>query len=272
MAKGEGEGGPETRALTAFEDPGSTEADAQADTELVAEQEPQATPNGDEEEGTSTRPKASRKRKSDSVDGAPRPKRSRTKTAKAEHASGSSSPSKPPKVTLKLGPKPQESDVFPCCLCISTEREGLLRVHNPPVWQKEGQSGEGSAATSDWQAHEECANVIPETWVDEIEVGSALPDGTIPKERMVFGTDAIPRDRWNLVRSSYPFIRVYFLLIYLYIEMQCLLEDSAQSTWRANPVHEGQMPEGVPCLMRSQWIRRWYLVSGLEGSRERRSS
>ena len=155
-------------------------------------------------------PKPSRKRKpaSDGTDDSPRSKKSRTKesTGKNENTSAppssSSSPSKLQKVTLKLGPKPAEPDVFPCCLCVSSSRDGLLRVHNPPLWQKEGQSGGGSraGAAEEWRAHEECANVIPETWVDWFEVGTLLPTGTRAKERMVFGTDGIPKDRWNLVR------------------------------------------------------------------------
>lgn len=166
----------------------------------------EAAPDGESAEevkpelldGTVPKQKSPRKRKSDATDGAPRPKKPRTKPPKSENAAGPSSPSKPPKVTLKLGPKPQESDVFPCCLCVSSDQHGLLRVHNPPLWQKGGQSGDGPEGSAEWKAHEECANVIPETWIDEIEVG-ALPDGTMAKERMVFGTDAIPKDRWNLV-------------------------------------------------------------------------
>lgn len=49
-------------------------------------------------------------------------------------------------------------------------------------------------------AHEECANVVPETWVDFIEVGEPQQDGSRIKEEVVFGVDGIVRDRWNLVR------------------------------------------------------------------------
>lgn len=40
-------------------------------------------------------------------------------------------------------------------------------------------------------AHEECAKVVPETWVDEVETEMSV-------EKRVFGVDAIVRDRWNL--------------------------------------------------------------------------
>ena len=81
-------------------------------------------------------------------------------------------------------------------------QDGLLRVHDPPLWQKEGEAG-GSVQASNavWMAHEVCANVIPETWVDEIEVGEPREDGSRAKERVVFGVDAIVKDRWNLVRA-----------------------------------------------------------------------
>jgi len=41
-------------------------------------------------------------------------------------------------------------------------------------------------------AHEECASVVPETWVDEVDEGNG-------KEKVVFGVDGIVKDRWNLV-------------------------------------------------------------------------
>ena len=117
-------------------------------------------------------------------------------------ASTSAPTSAPPKVTLKLPPKPKEPDVFPCCLCVSMSQDKLLRVHDPPLWQKEGEAG-GSVQASPavWMAHEVCANVIPETWVDEIEVDEPREDGSRAKERVVFGVDAIVKDRWSLVRA-----------------------------------------------------------------------
>jgi len=34
--------------------------------------------------------------------------------------------------------------------------------------------------------------------VDEVETGPVLEDGTRKREKMVFGVDAIVKDRWNL--------------------------------------------------------------------------
>ncbi|KAJ4483754.1 jumonji superfamily protein [Lentinula aciculospora] len=101
-------------------------------------------------------------------------------------------------IKLKLGPQPVP-EVFPCCLCVSTSNEGLLHVHDPPFGRKEAL--EACSNPSVWMAHEECAKVIPETWVDEVE--------NVPgeKERMVFGVDGIVKDRWNLKCSACTRIR-----------------------------------------------------------------
>jgi hypothetical protein len=101
-----------------------------------------------------------------------------------------------PKVTirLKLGPRPPELDPFPCCLCISASREGLLPVHDKPLVQHPAH-----ADTKVWMAHESCARVLPETWLDEAETGPVLEDGARKLENLVFGVDAIVKDRWNLV-------------------------------------------------------------------------
>ncbi|TFY57769.1 hypothetical protein EVJ58_g6826, partial [Rhodofomes roseus] len=118
-------------------------------------------------------------------------------------ASGSGSTSVPTKVTLRLPPKPKEPDVFPCCLCVSMAKENLLRVHDPPLWQMEGEGGSSVQASGGvWMAHESCASVVPETWVDEIDVGEMRADGSRAKERVVFGVDAIVKDRWNLKCSA----------------------------------------------------------------------
>lgn len=150
--------------------------------------------------------KRPRKRKLDSsTDEVPRPKKPR-KVNRVEVVitmppplPPTSPPKVQPKVTLKLGPRPKEPDVFPCCLCVSTSRDGLLRVHDRPIWRMEADSGESSSGSGVWMAHEECANVIPETWVDEVEVGLPHPDGTRDKDRVIMGVDAIVKDRWNLV-------------------------------------------------------------------------
>ncbi|KAF8137819.1 hypothetical protein K438DRAFT_1738342 [Mycena galopus ATCC 62051] len=140
-------------------------------------------------------------------------------------------PSHPPggqKLTLKLGPRPPggpsslsasaspgvDETTYPCCICIDPSLQGLARVHDlPPTWrelapaarvhfpQPAGKNGSwihfpsapGSAAGGKgvWMAHESCALVLPETWVDEI-------DG----ERVVFGVDGIVRPRWSLKCSA----------------------------------------------------------------------
>lgn len=94
-------------------------------------------------------------------------------------------------VTLKLPPRPAESESFPCCLCISQNSEGLLRVYEPPIGRKDAVEAAGNPKV--WMAHEQCAKVVPETWVDEMDGASGA------KERMVFGVDGIVKDRWNLV-------------------------------------------------------------------------
>ncbi|KAH7886650.1 JmjC domain, hydroxylase-domain-containing protein [Phlebopus sp. FC_14] len=102
-------------------------------------------------------------------------------------------------VTLKLGPKPADPEGFPCCLCVSMSRDGLLRVQDPPVGRRELPESLASISNFEaWMAHEECAKVVPETWVDEVETGDVLLDGSQMRELRVFGVDAIVRDRWNL--------------------------------------------------------------------------
>ncbi|EMD35808.1 hypothetical protein CERSUDRAFT_156544 [Gelatoporia subvermispora B] len=149
--------------------------------------------------------KSPRKRKAEGPESsAPKPKKLKLKVEKpasavSAGASSSSSSSKPAKtltkVTLKLGPRPKEPDTFPCCLCVSPSEESLLRVQDPPMWRVDTQPRASGAA---WMAHEQCATVVPETWVDEVEVGEPGPDGTRRKERVVFGVDGIVKDRWNL--------------------------------------------------------------------------
>ncbi|KAF8493735.1 JmjC domain, hydroxylase-domain-containing protein [Russula emetica] len=95
-----------------------------------------------------------------------------------------------PKVTirLKLGPRPPELDPFPCCLCVSASREGLLPVHDKPLVQHPAH-----ADTKVWMAHESCARP---------RLGPVLEDGARKLENMVFGVDAIVKDRWNLKCSA----------------------------------------------------------------------
>ena len=131
-----------------------------------------------------------RKRKSDENDTPNTMKKPRVSSQAADTAH--------PKVTirLKLGPRPPELEPFPCCLCVSRSRDDLLPVHDQPVVQHPAY-----ADTKVWMAHESCARVLPETWLDEVEAGPVLEDGSRKREKTVFGVDAIVRDRWNLVSN-----------------------------------------------------------------------
>ncbi|PFH49168.1 hypothetical protein AMATHDRAFT_76346 [Amanita thiersii Skay4041] len=131
-----------------------------------------------------------KKRKSDGLQDSPKPKKPKTKQA----STTATIPEKPTtskvSLTIKLNPRSCELEQFPCCLCVSTSKEGLLRVHDPPIGRKDAEEATGKP--KEWMAHEGCANVIPETWVDGVE----KLDGGM--ERCVFGVDAIVKDRWNL--------------------------------------------------------------------------
>ncbi|KAF9472723.1 hypothetical protein BDN70DRAFT_818235 [Pholiota conissans] len=96
-------------------------------------------------------------------------------------------------VTLKLGPRPEEVEPFPCCLCVSMSRDCLLRVHEPPLNRKDALDAAGNP--KEWFAHEDCASIVPETWVDEIDTHTG-------REKLVFGVDGIVKDRWNLKCSA----------------------------------------------------------------------
>ena len=52
---------------------------------------------------------------------------------------------------------------------------------------------EAAGNPKSWMAHDQCANIVPETWVDDLD---AVDGG---KEKVVFGVDGIVKDRWNLV-------------------------------------------------------------------------
>ncbi|KZV77775.1 JmjC-domain-containing protein [Peniophora sp. CONT] len=126
-------------------------------------------------------PKPPRKRKSDEA-------HSGTQSKKSKTAGPSSSAFAQPqqKVTLKLPPRPVD-DSFACCLCASANPTGLL-----PVRARATGSHAAWANTrggEKWMAHENCAMVVPETWVDVVGESG---------EKTVFGVDAIVKDRWNL--------------------------------------------------------------------------
>ena len=84
----------------------------------------------------------------------------------------------------------------------------------------EADSGEGKNGNGVWMAHEDCANVVPETWVDDLEVGGV-------KEKVVMGVNAIVNGRWNLVS---PFCLLSHDISYahplLHTEMQRMYEDT----------------------------------------------
>ncbi|ESK85356.1 jumonji family transcription [Moniliophthora roreri MCA 2997] len=136
-----------------------------------------------------------RKSEADAEPELPKPKKPKIKIP-----STVSCPSKPsikiaplahPKVMLRLPARPADPEPFPCCLCISMVKEGLLRVQDPPIGRKDAMEACGNPKV--WMAHADCANIVPETWVDEVE-----DPQTGVKERAVFGVDAIVKDRWNL--------------------------------------------------------------------------
>ena len=148
------------------------------------------------------------KRKAEGIDGGPKRKRPKSTT---EPGMSSSAPPSKVSVTLKLGPKPPEPERFPCCLCVSMSQDGLLRVQDPPIGRRElPESLTTLYDATRWMAHEECAKVVPETWVDTIESAEILPDGSHFRESRVFGVDAIVKDRWNLV--GYRFSCISFVL------------------------------------------------------------
>ncbi|KAF8493306.1 JmjC domain, hydroxylase-domain-containing protein [Gautieria morchelliformis] len=141
----------------------------------------------------------SRKRKVEvflpnAAEGGSKPKRS--KMHKMLPASPDSIPPlsqpKPAKVS-KPKPKAVDADAgrtFPCCLCASSSTDDLLRVHDPPI----PFSGLMKPADGVWRAHEACARVVPETWVDDM----LLDDGSGGMEKVVWGVDGIVKDRWLL--------------------------------------------------------------------------
>ncbi|KDR66167.1 hypothetical protein GALMADRAFT_259628 [Galerina marginata CBS 339.88] len=144
-------------------------------------------------------PKApSRKRKSDAKTETPKTKKIKIthSSSKLPSAATISIPAKAvPKlsVTLRLGPRPAEQEPFPCCLCVSMSKDGLLKVQDPPLTRKDAVDAAGNPKT--WMAHEYCASIVPETWVDELDLHGV-------KEKVVFGVDGIVKDRWNLKCSA----------------------------------------------------------------------
>lgn len=149
-----------------------------------------------------TSPAEPKKRKAEGDEGnRKRPKSSKSISPSSGQTPGSSGSANTSRVTvtLKLPPKPLEPDGFPCCLCVSKSRDGLLRVQHPPIGRRDLPESLASVFNVEaWMAHEECAKVVPETWVDEVDSGELESQASVSRERRVFGVDAIVKDRWNL--------------------------------------------------------------------------
>ena len=152
-----------------------------------------------------------RKRMAADVDGAegvddsvPKKKRVRVKKESVDPSTSAdaNAPMRRTKVTLKL-PAPPPVEFFPCCLCVSPSTDGLLPVankHGPGS----GCQNVGSEVDKEvWHAHEECALVVPETWVEEVE--AVTEEGGVVKEKVVYGVDLVVKDRWNLVSALFSF-------------------------------------------------------------------
>lgn len=128
-----------------------------------------------------------RKRKREETTIEPKGKKLKVSKDKGAHITSTPKPSVPKlSITLKLGPIPKET--FPCCLCVSEDTNGLLPVYDPMP-----------TGSTPKMAHEHCASVIPETWVDDYEVDHTSPGTSLHETRAVFGVDGIVKDRWNLV-------------------------------------------------------------------------
>lgn len=116
--------------------------------------------------------------------GAPRPR-------KRKHSDIHGDPLSLPAPSSAFPSKKKKSEVsaeeLPCCLCISPSREELLPVNDPPFPMMNVAVPRTKDGTVSWMAHETCAKIIPETWVDDI-------DGS----KRVFGVDSIIKDRWSL--------------------------------------------------------------------------
>jgi hypothetical protein len=194
------------------------------------------------------------KRKSEGSEDGPKAKKAKTSPLQKGSASKMT-------VTLKLGPRPAEPEDFPCCLCVSTSTDGLLRVHDPPIGRKDATHTIGNP--QQWMAHDYCANVVPETWVDEIDV---TVDGINTTERVVFGVDAIVKDRWNLVGIL---VLCRNITDSLRLEMFCLYEESPSGTWGSCSMYEGKMPKSISRLLRTRWRGQWYCFRRSARSRKR---
>ncbi|KAI5118500.1 hypothetical protein M0805_004000 [Coniferiporia weirii] len=156
---------------------------------------PRSSRSRKSEGGTDAKPSSARKRKFDGT-GLSKSKKPKIKVEAIDDClDPSSSASIKQKIMLKV---PKDLGPFPCCLCVSREQVGLLRVHDPPgAWAGcHNYTPRDAAGCETWHAHEACAMIVPETWVDEVF------DGAGNAEKVVFGVDAIVRDRWTLKCTS----------------------------------------------------------------------
>ena len=196
----------------------------------------------------SVQPPSSSKRKAEGVDGAP--KRKRPKPTAESGLSSSASPSKF-SVTLKLGPKPPEPEGFPCCLCVSMSHDGLLRVQDPPIGRRELPDSLSSIYdATKWMAHEECAKVVPETWVDTVESAEILPDGSHVRESRVFGVDAIVKDRWQLVGNH--FFCIGFVVMAYFRNVLLATRDDKRHTVPLSSAPKESVPSHSTCPVREK--------------------
>ncbi|KAJ7743801.1 JmjC domain, hydroxylase-domain-containing protein [Mycena metata] len=133
----------------------------------------------------------------------------------------------PPKITLKIAPRSPPPTLTPPAPLRTTANPPLRTTTNPtrtrprpdlPLLPLRRALAYGAAARTRpargvardrrrdgggkgvWMAHEGCAMVLPETWVDEVVVSGH--GGERRTERVVFGVDGIERARWNLKRST----------------------------------------------------------------------
>ncbi|KAJ6589191.1 JmjC domain, hydroxylase-domain-containing protein [Mycena capillaripes] len=120
-------------------------------------------------------------------------------SSSSHHSSSHGAAPPAQRLTLKLGPRPTPlaDETFPCCLCVDPSPSGLARVHDlPAAWREVAPAAQihfpaSTGGKGVWMAHEACAVVLPETWVDEIN-----------GEKLVFGVDGIVRGRWSLKCSA----------------------------------------------------------------------
>ena len=67
---------------------------------------------------------------------------------------------------------------------------------------------------------------------------------------MVFGVDCVVKDRWALVRYLY---RADVPRVDLIVPEMCPMHAaSSQGPWCQDSMHQGKMPQSIPCFVRNQ--------------------